>query len=136
MSLITTTPFVTDTLRHIFFQTNPFDFLDRFLPFQTLVLQPLARLYILGPTWLGMWGGRSPHDICAQITQTNSKVWMRNEMECFHIISKAFYSHVIVIKTLGYLFGLWWILRLCFRLLRNYFHKKRWFWYKEKQGGP
>ena len=87
--------------------------------YQTVILQPLARLYVWGPSWgqWGFWNGRPKHDICAQITQVPSDFWLQHPEECIAVIGNTFYSLIVLWETIGYLILLWWFVKLVVRLV-------------------
>ena len=126
--------FITHTLKQIF-NSHPLES-DTFSPLlNRIVLRPLAHFYIYGPTWLGMWGGKHAHDICAQLTHTPSDVWIRNREECMAIIGKSFYSIVVVVETLFYMglvykgiklfWGFCWLVgSLVYRRIKRGFEKR------------
>lgn len=84
--------------------------------YEWIVLTPLARLYINGPSWgsFGFWNGQSLSDICAQKTSLDATFWQANPMECAQIISKNFYAMVISVETLMYFALLWITIRSLF----------------------
>lgn len=103
------------------------------------ILKPLSRLYVYGPTWMGMWGGKHAHDICAQLTNTPSDVWIRNKEDCMTVIGRSFYSIVIVIETLLYMGLMYWGIKISFGVfwlvgLFVYRKIKRGFEQREKVG--
>jgi hypothetical protein len=69
-----------------------------------VVLYPLAKLYMYGPTlngW-GFWGGQDISHICAQKTSLDAEFWKHHPHECIEIIGKNFYAFVILMETLIY----------------------------------
>ena len=77
--------------------------------YETIILTPLARLYIYGPSlsgW-GFWGGLEINDICAQKTNTPADFWKSNHQECIRIVSKSFYGLVVLIESIFYFIIIW-----------------------------
>ena len=69
------------------------------------VVRPLARLYLDGPSVLGMWAGRPLPDICAQLTNTDAAFWHssdRNILECEAHVERHFNSYMVLVSTAGY----------------------------------
>jgi hypothetical protein len=81
--------------------------------YEYVILSPLARLYLHGPSWggMGFWNGLGLHVICSQKTNLMPEFWQTHPMECIQIVSKSFYSLVVLIETLFYFFFLWIILK-------------------------
>lgn len=86
--------------------------------YKTFVVKPLARLYLWGPRWgnWGFWGGQTLHDICAQITSVSSDFWIKHPDECLVVISKSFYSLLILFESILYVVFIykavqfvWWV---------------------------
>jgi hypothetical protein len=83
------------------------------------ILTPLARLYLWGPNiggW-GFWEGLEMHDICAQQTHYSSEFWKQHPYACAEIVTKKFYSLLIVIQTLVYFIVLYCIVKFIYRLV-------------------
>lgn len=71
--------------------------------YNAFFLQPLAKLYLLGPSInnnIGFWQGKSLIDICAEITQTSSVFWQNHPSQCFTIVENRFFGFVSVIECL------------------------------------
>jgi hypothetical protein len=77
--------------------------------YEWLVLTPLARLYMFGPSvgGIGFWGGQDISEICAQKTNLSSEFWKENSFECFQLISKNFYGMVVLCESIFYFLLLW-----------------------------
>lgn len=73
--------------------------------YNTLLVNPLLKLYLYGPRFggWGFWGGKDSNDICAQLTNVPSEFWAANREECFHLITKSFYSFLIIFEILCYM---------------------------------
>lgn len=69
-----------------------------------LILKPLARLYISGPSLhgIGFWQDKSPESICAHLSSSDEQFWRKNPEECSRIIASHFYSWVILLEYVGY----------------------------------
>lgn len=75
------------------------------LAFGSLVVQPLATLYLDGPTFFGMWGGASPETICAQLTEVSAEHWSRSEenmADCNDTIQRHFNSWLVLGSAVVY----------------------------------
>lgn len=73
--------------------------------YRSFILRGLARLYIYGPYMYGMgfWQGRQPQHICAQLSQIhNEDFWTQNMDTCYELISRNFYSWVVLLETILY----------------------------------
>ena len=84
----------------------------------TLVVQPLARLYLEGPRVIGFWGGLSPNDICAQLTNTHADFWALSEAnrdECMDTIRRHFWSWLVLGTTVSYFVIVFGTLCTCWR---------------------
>lgn len=83
------------------------------------ILHFLARLYIYGPQigGIGFWQGRTPEQICAQLSPSNEAFWGRNPDECHQIISRHFYSWVVLLEVSVYFFWMYktlrWLSKAC-----------------------
>ena len=77
-----------------------------------LILKPLARLYISGPSLhgFGFWQNKSPETICAQLSSSDELFWRRNPEECSRIIATHFNGWVILFENLVYLLILYKVL--------------------------
>lgn len=92
-----------------------------YMTYNKIVLTPLARLYLWGPHlngW-GFWAGKALHDICAQMTHMPSDFWIHHPDECMQVISKSFYSNIILIETCVYLYLIYKFISLVFRLIKK-----------------
>jgi hypothetical protein len=90
-----------------------------------VVLTPLARLYIWGPSWgtLGFWGGKPMHDICAQLTSLSSDFWLKHPEQCVEVVSKTFYSLIILVETVVYVVFLLWVCKKMLNICRTAFQR-------------
>ena len=72
--------------------------------YEYIVLSPLARLYLYGPSWgtFGFWNGMDTTIICSQKTQLSSSFWEEHPHECLQLISKHFYGTVVLFETIVY----------------------------------
>ena len=78
-------------------------------PYEYLILSPLARLYLYGPAlggW-GFWNGMDLSIICAQKTQLSPEFWNDHPYECIQIVSRNFYSVVVLCETVLYFMFVW-----------------------------
>ena len=82
-----------------------------------IILTPLIRLYLHGSTFFGVgfWNGKNVYDICSQKTNIKSEFWKDHHDECINLISKDFYSFVIIIETFIY-FG--FLIKMLKKILR------------------
>lgn len=67
-----------------------------------LVWRPLRRLYLLGPTLLGFWGGQAEEDICAQVSRVPSTFWTGHYDECRALVDKRLQPFVVSIEMALY----------------------------------
>lgn len=116
----------------------PTFFSNIYYTFQTIytkiILNPLAKLYMWGPNisgW-GFWNGMEYYDICASKTKLNSEFWKYHKEECLELISKNFYSFVVVIQTIVYFGLLYAIIKLIIKSIFCFNYKKKKF-KKEKE---
>ena len=60
---------------------------------------PLRELFFSGPRWgdWGFWAGAELEDICAEATQTPSRVWRLNLDECVQLVERRYRSFVAVV---------------------------------------
>jgi len=74
--------------------------------YNTIILRSLAKLYIYGPSVAGVggWQGNSPETICSHLTRSSAQFWSENLTECYRLISQQFYSWVVVVEFILYLF--------------------------------
>lgn len=86
-----------------------------------LFVQPLKKLFLRGPSFVGGWSGRPHADICASISNTPSSVWILNPESCLELIETAFRERLVLFETLAHfsliVFGLYMLaalLRLVF----------------------
>lgn len=82
----------------------------------TILLKPLAWLYLEGPRAWGFWGGSTFPDICAQLTNTRAQFWQQSaetSAECIDIVQKHYWSYVVLASSVSYAVSLVWILRRC-----------------------
>jgi hypothetical protein len=83
----------------------------------TVLLKPLAWLYLEGPRAFGFWGGATMADICAQLTNTRAQFWNTEAgaaAECADIVHRHYWSYVVLASSVGYSVALVWSLRrLC-----------------------
>ena len=73
--------------------------------FGVVAVQPLATLYLEGPTMLGMWGGAPPETICAQLTEVPADHWTRttdNYADCADTIHRHFNSWLVLGGSIVY----------------------------------
>ena len=72
--------------------------------YAALVWQPLKRLYLLGPSVLGLgfWEGQSTEDICAQLSTAPSSFWVAHLDECQALIDRHLRSFVVMAEVGGY----------------------------------
>lgn len=92
------------------------------------ILSPLARLYLWGPTlggW-GFWGGMEMADICAQKTTLAAEFWKHHPEQCVHLVTKQFYSVTVLVETLTYFYGVYFLYKyILLRLISRVFHKPK-----------
>ena len=81
------------------------------------VSRPLINLYLLGPTQLGFWGGKSLPDMCAEISQAKASFWISNPEECTDLVQHKVGSFLVLTETLIY-FGC--LLAIVFALFYRY----------------
>jgi len=79
--------------------------------YSSLLLQPVAKLYLHGPSFFGGWAGKAPETICAALTNVPEVFWKQNPTECFGLMGRDFYSWVTVLESLMYMFALFWFLQ-------------------------
>ena len=84
--------------------------------YETLLIAPVRRLYLLGPDLFG-WNGKTKSQICTIITNTPEYIWDNNLQECDNLIEKKFTSIFVIMETVFYLLLLYQI----FSSLTNYF---------------
>ena len=89
--------------------------------YEKLFLMPLARLYLYGPSlggW-GFWNGIKLHVICAQKTNLLPDFWEHHPFECAQLVSKQFYSSIILIETFVYFYLFWCSIKYVLHLIQN-----------------
>ena len=69
--------------------------------YETLLVAPIRRVYILGPDVFG-WSGKTEPQICSILTNTPDYIWTDNSQECHNLIEKKFVSIFVVIETIFY----------------------------------
>ena len=79
--------------------------------YDTFVLQPLRRLYLLGPHgWgVGFWGGQTAEDICAQMSAVPSTFWVAHMHQCEELIDQHLRRFVVAVESASYL----WLVSRC-----------------------
>ena len=95
--------------------------------YEWLVLMPLSRLYLYGPTlngW-GFWGGQEVSLICAQQTSLNVNFWRENEDQCYELISKQFQSITVLVETVMYFLCIFSFLKFLLNLVHNQLQRKQ-----------
>lgn len=88
----------------------------------TVFYQPLEKFFFQGPTFLGMWAGKPAHDICATITNTDSKIWLKNADDCQVEMQKHFTSFVVSIETILVVISYLIALKTVFFLIKLYLY--------------
>lgn len=86
--------------------------------FNVIIVRPLARLYLDGPTKVGFWGGARPEDICAQLSNIKGSFWASSDetqAECIDLIERHFSSWLVLGRTLGYYCVISMALYFCWR---------------------
>ncbi len=85
--------------------------------FKPVFVQPFEWLYREGPVALGFWGGLTPPDICAQLTNTHAHFWNAtdpNRQECLDLIDRHFWSWMVLAAVVGYVSAMGYgVHRLC-----------------------
>lgn len=88
------------------------------------IINPMAQLYLRGPTVFGMWGGQDLSDICAQLTGSNSRNYLTDDgsvsQHCIELIENRFYSWVILFQTIVYIYIMLTILRCVLQTTKHY----------------
>lgn len=100
--------------KHLFIKMNPLDFVTvtAAAPLTVWPADPIkhqlsrlynhtlapwfARLYLLGPTAIGCWGGLPAHEICSQLTGSPATFWQDHPTECERRISQHFTSYIVL----------------------------------------
>lgn len=70
-----------------------------------VVIRPLAKLYLHGPTAVGLWGGHSAPDICSRLTGIDAKTWDSSETmqyACQGVIERHFWSWITLGSSIVY----------------------------------
>lgn len=69
--------------------------------YNTLIVAPIRRLYILGPDYVG-WSGKAESQICSLLTNTPEAMWYTNNNICADLLEKKITSIMVVLETLFY----------------------------------
>lgn len=91
--------------------------------YHTLILQGLAKLYIYGPSMgaIGGWQGQTPQGICSHLTPSSEEFWLRNPEECSHLITRQFYSWIVLFEVVLYFLIIFkvilWLTKSCVQLV-------------------
>ena len=72
-----------------------------------VILSPIRRLYLHGPTCLGMWGGQALPDICAYLSRADSSFWSLNIDACHDMVEKKLTSYSVALEAGLYSFILY-----------------------------
>ena len=87
--------------------------------YRILIITPLARLYLKGPSYL-FWGNLPLSHICSFLTKTTVDFWEKNDInreECVQMVSNHFNTYLIVLETLVYFFLFYLLLKLCLKTI-------------------
>lgn len=89
--------------------------------YELLILSPLARLYLHGPSFggIGFWNGISIYTICSQKTTLLPEFWKSHSTECIQLISKHFYGGVVLFETVTYFVFIWVSLKYILNYLKH-----------------
>lgn len=95
--------------------------------YEYVVLVPLARLYLHGPSlggW-GFWNGLDLSVICSQKTNLLPEFWKSHPTECIQLVSKGFYGVLVLLETVTYFLLIWVILRCVANLCKRWGQQKK-----------
>ena len=70
--------------------------------YDRLVLRPLRRLYLQGPSYLGFWGGQALADVCAQMSTVAAAFWAEHPDRCEELVTQRLQSFVVTVETAAY----------------------------------
>ena len=87
-----------------------------------IILSPLARLYLHGPSWgtFGFWNGIDVAVICSQKTQLSPSFWEEHPRECLQLVSKQFFGTVVLFETIIYFIVIWSFLKSLMKICYNF----------------
>jgi hypothetical protein len=80
--------------------------------YQTFLVAPIRRMYILGPDYIG-WSGKTDAQICSIITNTPEHLWAEKHGACEYLIQQKLTSILVVIETLVYFYLVYLVLYKC-----------------------
>ena len=72
-----------------------------------IIVVPIRVLFLQGPALLGCWGGRDIEDICTQLTNTPSSIWVNNMIECQAIVDTNFMTFLVTAESILYFISLY-----------------------------
>ena len=70
--------------------------------YEQLVLRPLRRLYLQGPSFVGFWGGQALADVCAQMSTVPASFWAEHPDRCDVLVEQRLQSFVVTVETVAY----------------------------------
>jgi hypothetical protein len=74
-------------------------------------MHPLKQLYSFGPRVLGCWEGKREHDICVELSGSDSNFWIENLHQCKLIIERHYHSKMVVAYAGVYMLVLYYIVK-------------------------
>src|SRR5690606_17115624 len=77
------------------------------------VVTPIYRLYRNGPALhgYGFWRGAPSPEVCASLTNVESKFWTEHPHECETLIGKEVEAYVVLMETVIYFAAVAWTVR-------------------------
>ena len=63
---------------------------------------PMYAIFRHGPLWMGCWQGKGDAEVCAELSNTDSRIWLLNNDACEDMIEKKFNSFYVVAGAAAY----------------------------------
>lgn len=81
--------------------------------YECAVIQPIYRLYRNGPALhgYGFWRGAPATEVCAALTNVESKFWRKHPEQCDALIHREVEAYVVLVETVAYFALIAWAAR-------------------------
>ena len=82
-----------------------------------IFISPMHALFMNGPAILGCWSGRAIEDICSQLTNTPSSIWVDNMDKCQNIVDTNFRTFMVTLESGLYIYSLYKCTSMFFQIV-------------------
>jgi hypothetical protein len=90
----------------------------------TFIINPLKQLYLFGPEFMQLWGGKMPSEICQVVTSYSEEFWKSHGEECNEIVEKKFISFKVTIEIILYFIFLIYFIKITSKFLITHISHK------------